>query len=100
MLESQYQAKLIAKIKKLFPGCVVLKNDSGYMQGIPDWSIFYRDRWAMLEIKRKRPRPGSDDFEPNQEWYIEEFDKMSYCACVYPENERKVLREIQLALEP
>lgn len=30
MLESQFQAKLIKELKKLFPGCIVMKSDSGY----------------------------------------------------------------------
>lgn len=98
MLERDYQAKLIKKLRKMFPGCVILKNDSSYMQGVPDLSIFYGERWAMLEVKSKRPT--SADFEPNQEWYIEEIDKMSFCRCVYPAIEKEVLSEIQQALQP
>jgi hypothetical protein len=52
MLESKFQANLIKEIKTTFPGCVVLKNDSSYLQGIPDLSIFYKDKWAMLEVKK------------------------------------------------
>jgi hypothetical protein len=91
MLESTYQTKLIKKIKYLFPGCIVLKNDSSYQQGIPDWLILYGRAWATLEIKREYARPGSDDFEPNQEWFIDQHNEMSFSACVYPENEREIL---------
>jgi hypothetical protein len=96
-LESIYQAKVIKKIRKAFPGCWILKNDANYLQGVPDWTVFYGGRWAMLEIKRKTPKPGSKDFRPNQEWYIATFDAMSFCACLYPENEREVLRALQQA---
>ena len=44
MLERDYQSHLIKRIKALLPGCVVLKNDSSYLQGIPDLVIFYGDR--------------------------------------------------------
>lgn len=98
-LERDYQPKLIKKIQARFPGCYVLKNDSGYMQGVPDLIILFGERWALLEVKRKRPiRP--EDFEPNQEWYLEEFNNMSFAACVFPENEEEVLDALQQALQP
>lgn len=97
-LERDYQAGLIKRIKHEFPGCLVLKNDSGYQQGIPDWSIFYGKHWAMLEIKREPPSP--DDFQPNQEWFIAELNKMSFSACVFPENEEEVLDDLRKAFRP
>lgn len=100
MLESAYQAKLIKKIYAMLPGCLILKNNPVYLQGIPDLSIFHGPRWAMLEVKTKKPRPGSDDFEPNQEWYIADISKKTFCRCIYPENEREVLRGLQQALQP
>lgn len=44
MLESRFQANLIKEIKKLFPGCIVMKSDSGYLQGIPDLLILYKNK--------------------------------------------------------
>lgn len=96
MRERDYQAGLIRKLKRLYPGCIVLKNDSSYMQGIPDLMVLYNDRWAALEVKAKEPR-RSDDFEPNQEWFIERMNEMSFAACIFPENEKDVLRGVQLA---
>ena len=52
MLESKFQADLIKDIKNMFPGCVVMKNDSSYIQGIPDLLVLYNDRWASLECKK------------------------------------------------
>ena len=98
VLERDYQSRLIKKLRRLFPDAIILKNDSSYQQGIPDLSIFHGDRWAMLEVKPKRPRPGTDDFEPNQEWFIDILDRMSFCACIYPLNEREVLRDLQRSL--
>jgi hypothetical protein len=97
-LESKFQAKLIKKIEHQFPGAVVLKNDSGYRQGIPDLSIFHRSRWSILEVKPKYARPGTDDFEPNQEWYLDKFNEMWFASVIYPENEEEVFASLHRAL--
>lgn len=91
MTERQYQAQLIRKIKKLFPGCMVLKNDSAYMQGIPDLLVLYRDKWAALEVKASEQARH----QPNQKHYVSKMDRMSYASFIYPENEDRVLNEIQ-----
>ena len=92
-LESQFQAGLIKKIKLLFPGSVVLKNDSGYIQGIPDLLILFEDRWAALEVKRDKDSKR----QPNQEYYVDKFSRMSFAAFIYPENEEEVLHALQQA---
>ncbi len=99
MRERDYQAGLIKKLKQLYPGCIVLKNDSGYMQGIPDLTILFNDRWAVLEVKIREPR-SAQAFEPNQEWFLETMNQMSFAACIYPENEKEVLRGLQQTLSP
>lgn len=94
MLERRYQAGLIKRLRNRFEGCEILKNDSSYLPGVPDLILLWNDRWAMLEVK-PNPPTSSDDFQPNQEWYIERFNYMSYATCIYPENEAEVLDEIQ-----
>ena len=89
--EREYQPGLIERIEKLLPGAYVRKVD--FQQGWPDLLILWRDRWALLEVKKKEPTRASD-FEPNQEWWIEEFDSMSFSACIYPENEQEVLHAL------
>lgn len=91
VLERVYQPKFIKRLRREFPGIVIIKNDTDYQQGFPDWTLLYHQCWAVLEIKRKRPRPGTSDFEPNQEWFIEELDKLCFSACVYPENEEEII---------
>ena len=98
MLESAYQKIVCDRLRYEYPGCVILKNDSGYQQGIPDWLFLWRTKWAMFEIKRKRP--SASDFEPNQEWWLEQLGAMSFSACVYPEVEEEVFRELQQAFRP
>lgn len=91
MRESKYQAHVISELRDLLPGCFILKNDSGYLQGIPDLLVLYGDRWAMLEVKLSIDSP----FQPNQEYYLELLDEMSFAACIYPENEYEVLDALQ-----
>lgn len=99
-LESKFQGELIKKIEARFPGAVILKNDSGYRQGIPDLSIFHGSRWSVLEVKPEYPRPGTSDYEPNQEWYLEKFNAMWFASVVYPGNESEVLNALDSALSP
>lgn len=96
MLESKFQAKLIKEIKAMFPGCVVLKNDAQYKPGFPDLTILYGERWAVLECKASK----NSSYQPNQEYYIEMLDRMSYCRKVYPANVEEVLYELQQTLQP
>ena len=91
-LESQFQKSLMDEIKATYPGCVIIKNDSGYIQGFPDWTIFYNDKWAVLEAKKDK---GAKK-QPNQPYYVDKLDKMSFSRFVYPENKDEVLKELRL----
>ncbi len=92
--EAAYQAKLIKKLKVLFPGCLVMKNDSAQNQGIPDLTILYGPRWAMLEVKISSNAPK----QPNQRHHIEQISKMSFAAFISPETEDYILDELQRIL--
>lgn len=93
-LERDYQAKLIKSIKAILPGCMVLKNDPTYIQGIPDLTILYNNKWATLECKRS----NKESHRPNQDYYVSIMDKMSFSRFICPENEKEVLNELQSAL--
>jgi hypothetical protein len=93
MTESAYQAKLIRKLKTIFPGCMILKNDPAYQQGILDLTLFWQRYWAMLEVKAS----GKAPHRPNQDYYVEQLDRMSFAAFIYPENEEEVLIALQEA---
>lgn len=93
MRENRFQAELIQDLNHIFIGCVVLKNDANYIQGIPDLTILYKNHWAMLECKRSISEP----YQPNQEFYIDELDEMSFARVVCPENKEEVLNELQRA---
>jgi len=93
MLERDYQASLIRKLKSAFPGCIVLKNDSAYKQGIPDLLILWNDRWAALEVKVS----AKARVQPNQRYYVEQMHEMSFAAFIYPENEEDIFHDLQQA---
>lgn len=88
MLERDFQADTIKLIKRLLPGVRCLKNDSGYQQGIPDFSIFYGTAWAWLEFKKS----PNEDPEPNQEFFVMWADENSFGAFIFPENRDEVLK--------
>lgn len=94
-LERDFQSKLIKEIKKMFSGCIVLKNDSSYIQGIPDLLILYKNKWATLELKRS----ASAKRQPNQEYYVGLMNDMSFSRFIYPENKEEVLNELREAFE-
>jgi len=86
-LESIFQAKLIIDLKHRFPECIVLKNDANYIQGIPDLLILYKDKWAALECKKSIDANA----QPNQPYYVDKMNKMSFAAFIYPENKEEIL---------
>ena len=90
MLESKFQSQLIRKIKNEFPGCMVLKNDPTYLQGVPDLTVFCGNKWAALEVKKSK----NASHRPNQNYYVDKMNRMSYATFVYPENEKEVLADL------
>ena len=91
MLENKFQANLIKKIKTLYPDCFVMKNDSSYMQGVPDLLILYKDKWATLECKKS----ANARHQPNQDYYVGKMNEMSFSRFIFPENEQEVLDELK-----
>jgi hypothetical protein len=91
MHERQYQAKLVKKIKILFPGCFVIRNDPRDTQGLPDIIILYENKWAMLEVKTS----AKAELQPNQKYHVDLLNRMSFASFIYPENEERVLNELQ-----
>lgn len=94
MRETIYQNKLVKKLHDMFPGCFILRTDPLAIQGIPDILILIEDRWAMLEVKQHARFVR----QPNQDYYVDLFGKMSFAAFIYPENEEEVLDALQSTL--
>ena len=95
MKESKFQADLKKELKKLFPGCIVTKMDSGDIQGIPDLLILFKNMWATLECKKS----ADAHKQPNQEYYVRLMNKMSFSRFICPENKEEVLNELRKAFK-
>ena len=91
MLESRFQSDLKKELKRMFPGCIITKMDSGDIQGIPDLLILYNDKWATLECKKS----AEASKRPNQEYYVNKMNDMSFSRFIYPGNKEEVLDELQ-----
>ena len=89
--ESEFQRNLKKELKTMFPGCIVTKLDSGDIQGIPDLLILYKNKWATLENKRNAKATK----RPNQEYYVDKMNEMSFSRFIYPENKDTVLDELR-----
>ena len=79
----------------MFPGCIVTKMDPTDIQGMPDLLILYKNKWATLELKRSR----NAIHQPNQDYYVDKMNEMSFSRFIFPENEEEVLHELQQSLE-
>lgn len=93
--ESKFQSELKKELKQMFPGCIVTKLDSGDIQGIPDLLILYKDKWATLENKRD----AKASKRPNQDYYVDKMNEMSFSRFIYPENKEEVLYDLQQAFK-
>lgn len=95
MKENAFQKKIIKRIKSRFPKSIILKNDSTYIQGIPDLLILNKSKWAMIEIKKH----NKSIFQPNQEYYLDLFNKMSFARMVSQDNYEEVIKDVEQFLQ-
>lgn len=93
MLENRFKTKLVKELKTMFPGCMIFHLDPNEMQGAPDLLILWKDKWAALEGKKS----GKATTRPNQEYYVELMNGMSFARIIFPENKEDVLDELQQA---
>ena len=81
MLENRFKTKLIDELEEMFPGCIIVHLDPNEIQGIPDLLILYKNKWAALEGKKSK----NAIHQPNQEYYVDLMNQMSFAAFIYPE---------------
>lgn len=93
--ENKFQSDLVKELKETFPGCIVTKLDSSHIQGIPDLLVLHEDKWAALECKQF----ANAKKQPNQDYYVDKMNEMSFSRFIYPENKEEVLRELQQAFQ-
>ena len=89
--ETDFQGDLKKKLKSMFPGCIVTKLDSSDIQGIPDLLVLYKNKWATLECKKH----AKAKTRPNQPYYVNKMNEMSFSRFIFPENEEEVLNELR-----
>ena len=90
-LERDSQRGVVKDIKNMFAGCIVTKLDPSHTQGIPDLLVLHKDKWATLECKRN----AKAERQPNQEYYVNKMNEMSFSRFIYPENKEEVLNELR-----
>ena len=95
MLENKFQANLIRELKNEFPECIVMKNDSSYIQGVPDLLVLHKNKWASLEVKRS----SNASHQPNQDYYVDKMNEMGFSRFIYPENKDNVMTDLRLYFE-
>ncbi len=95
MLENRFKQNLVKELEILFPGCIVIHLDPTEYQGIPDLLILYENKWAALEGKKSR----NEHRQPNQKYYVDLMNQMSFSRFIYPENKEEVLYELQQAFK-
>mgnify|MGYP007032344951 CR=1 FL=1 len=88
--ENEFQSKLKKELKERYEGCIVTKLDANDIQGIPDLLILYKNKWATLENKKD----SKASKQPNQDYYVNKMNNMSFSKFIYPENKKEVLKEL------
>lgn len=92
--EGDFQKEVIDDIERCLSGSIVLKNDPTYIQGIPDLLVLYKNKWAALECKKSKNAKR----QPNQSYYVNMMNDMSYANFICPENKEEILDELQQTL--
>lgn len=90
-LESDFVLDLKEELHRRFPGCFIYKLDSSQFQGVPDLLVLWGPYWGILETKRGLRSVR----QPNQEYYVAQFNEMSFAAFIHPLNYREVLDEME-----
>lgn len=90
MLENKFKTNLVKTIKRRLPGSFIFHLDPNELQGAPDLLVLHKDKWAALEGKKNEKA----SLRPNQPYYVDLFDSMSFARIIFPENAEEVLDEL------
>lgn len=94
MRENKFQSDLKKEIKSVLPDCIITKLDCNDIQGIPDLLILNGSKWATLECKKN----ANATHRPNQDYYVDKMNRMSFSSFIFPENKEEVLDGLFKAL--
>lgn len=100
MLEAEYKPLMLERLEKRFSSYGAIwwqHNDPNApkSQGIPDLTVYIGGRWFLLEVKRSEKSKK----RPNQDWWIEKWSQVTFCAVIFPENEEEVFHAMARSLE-
>lgn len=85
-----FKKRLKDRLVSTFPRCMIFDLNPNDNQGIPDLLILFRDRWASLEAKGYFNSPH----RPNQDYYVDLMNNMSFSSFIFPENEEQVIEQL------
>ena len=94
MRENKFQSDLKKEIKSVLTDCIITKLDCNDIQGIPDLLILNVSKWATLECKKN----ANASHRPNQDYYVDKMNRMSFSSFIFPENKEEVLNGLFKAL--
>lgn len=99
-LERDYKSQMLKRLEKRFSRYGPVRwqhNDptANNSQGIPDCTIFIGPFWMFLEVKRSEKSKK----RPNQDWWIDHWSRVTFCAVIFPENEEEVFNAMERSLE-
>ena len=94
MLENIFKQRLIKELEERLPGCLIFHLDPTERQGAPDLLILFGDKWAALEGKKD----GKASHRPNQDYYVDLMNQMSFASFIFPENKEEVLNALEQTL--
>lgn len=90
MLEKDFQAKFIQKLRKMGYRCYKQQMNATTRIGTPDLFIFKEGFWGWIEFKKSKRSPKRPGQQENIDWANEN----SWGSFVYPENEEEILKEL------
>ena len=71
------------------------KFKKGIIREMKERLVLYGTTWGALEGKKS----ASASHRPNQDYYVQQMDEMSFAAFIYPENKEEVLNELARSFE-
>ena len=90
-LEKDFQAKFIARLRKLGCKCYKQQMNATTRAGTPDYIVLAGPVWIFLEFKKAKNSPK----RPGQQRNIDYANEVSFGWFVYPSFEEEVYQQIK-----
>lgn len=93
MSESQFKSafkrKLLELARQKRKDLVIIEVYD--QRSMPDVIVLCGEKWAALEFKRS----SQAAHRPNQDYFVDKLDQMSFATFVHPQNEEEVINELE-----